>query len=151
MCRTLPKTRASSWFRVTLPVCDRWTCVCIYKKDSEPVFLNICKQSACSQNLCSNWYNFMLETNVLLVEVCLWLWARLCTFWSWWKNDLTSLMQNEGLNTVLQSSVNSWQDLFRHRGYVYIACRAKNTWVNLRTSVLCSSLQCKSTLMVFMV
>lgn len=30
-------------------------CVCIYKKDSEPVFLSICKQSACSQKFCLNW------------------------------------------------------------------------------------------------
>lgn len=28
--------------------------MCIYKKDSEPVFLSICNQSACSQNSCLN-------------------------------------------------------------------------------------------------
>lgn len=28
--------------------------MCIYKEDSKPVFLSICKQSACSQNSCLN-------------------------------------------------------------------------------------------------
>lgn len=99
MCRTLPKTRASSWFRVTLPVCDRWTCVCIYKKDSEPVFLSICKQSACSQNLCLNSHNFVRNNRFVCRSMFV------ITISEVDGRTLTWTMQNEGLNTVLQSSV----------------------------------------------
>lgn len=105
MCRTLPKTRASSWFRITLPVCDRWTCVCIYKKDSEPVFLSICKQSACSQNLCLNWHNFVgnkcFVSRSMLVIMSLTLhFLKLMEEWL-----LTSLMQNEGLNMFCRAQL----------------------------------------------
>lgn len=42
--------------------------MCIYKKDSEPVFLRICKQSACSQNSRLNLTQLhVTKKNVLLV------------------------------------------------------------------------------------
>lgn len=45
--------------------------MCIYKKDSEPVFLRICKQSACSQNSHLNLTQLHVtkknQQNVLLV------------------------------------------------------------------------------------
>lgn len=117
--------------------------VCVYMRDSEPVFLSICKQSACSQNSCLNLTQVCVR-NKCFVSRNVFVITSLTLHFLKWMETLSSLMcRNEGLNIVLQSSVNSL-DTVTHIRYVYIACRGKwqvipeSVWVPLGCAQACS-------------